>query len=40
LTTGTVAIFYLADFSKSLTLDLSAEWQKGPHDILLTEAFR
>ncbi len=40
LTTGTVAIFYLADFSKSLTLDLSAEWQKGPHDILLSEAFR
>lgn len=40
LTSGTVTIFYLADFSKALTLDLTAEWKIGPHEILLSESFR
>lgn len=40
ITTGSVRVYYLADFSRSLTFNLADELAKGGHDILMSKQFR
>lgn len=37
LTTGTVDVFYIGNFSKPFSFNLKEELKKGPHDILLSK---